>query len=1611
MKKKNYIILIFACLLSSKVFSQSFQLLVSPKPSPYFSDWSNRTETARIIVNNTSGASFDCKIKTQLFNSSGNVVGETNFSKMPIITIAPGISQFNAEDIYPVSALIYNGGSQNSIAQTGRIPDDNYRLCSNLMDPVTGIALNGLQPQCAVFTIAAYQAPVLIAPREEEIIPLNNIRGMIFRWSPVTPTPNYIATYKLQVWEVLEGQDNVTAIRTNQPIVDKDYKGLTQTQWPVDFTLPEEGKKYVWTITAIDDQDRKMVDGIGIAEPKGFSVKNGLPKSTPPFPKSMPPPPTPNNGNSNQIIAAANIDTIKAGSNGEFTIIVTNSTKNNTTNEINGKGYVYINWLMATIAVEFEKIKIDSTKKLIKGGIIAKKNPNASSAFSTFPKAWAQSYISTAAWAANMTDGLTNFTNNSVNGVVDWVNNNNGNLPNINYQSNIPTPQIPANYLTMPFGIQFAQGAHKLVLTEMIFKPNESKLNFLVQTEYNGDGTTHKLGFAGKSFLFKPNQILFNNGRIELAEDLTLPNINNKIEFTLKKGTTTSGCYIQWADTGVNNFSFEIVTKFTREWLIPIPSTNATSKVAVTFKGNGTSINDLLMSGIIPTCEIVDAGGLKITQADTLKFDMSDIRNIGNITFPTNYPLAPVGPDWRGFYLRNLNIQLPEAWKTQNTNPNINVNVTNLIIDNLGITVKVNSVNIYAYPNASVADMKASVDTVEIAISNSSLQYGKAVGKLVLPISDNTISSNKLKYTATFSLANNTNSLQFVMVPLNDISADILKATITVKPTSNFTAAITGGNYSVSLQLDGVFKWNNPNLQSSINNTINSLPGYVRQAGIKNVKLECEFENLKLDYSYINNTNNHTATFNAGNWSFASPQKLIANFPVSIENVKYKSLTTEATGNTNIKELIRGAIQFDIIANLNEDIGGSTSISAIFYLRLNKSQKSFDPKYVGLKIDSIEIHADLAAVKINGCLALFDNNPTYGDGFSASIEVFFSKISSKVAASVMFGNTVYGNNNVYYRYWKAEANVILPPGAGIPFLPGIAFYGFGGGAYNNMKATENIQQKRFDFTPKKSSIGFILMATVGTYPKFETFNMDAKLIGQFSNTGGMTMIAFDGDFWVGASLNTRTSAKTKGILTIDYDFIEKEFDLIAEVNINHAPAIQTTEAIDLKLKINGKTNLWYFTLGTFANPNDLQILGVNVYEYLMFGNSLPSVPAGFTQKYITKHTAAMGWPPPFNSDIGGNNTNSQTGKGFALGVGLNIYQPYSKEFFTGVCRKWSAEFIIDAGSELNLSFMQYNGCQGINGYRAKGSIGAYANINSSLKATNYQWPNTTGCGTQSYISTEIKLSAGLYAQFPRTNYAVGYIKGNLTVGDLINKPFDEYFIWGNVCDGTATVSETVVAQQDKAADFKNNMIQYIEPTATTNFPINAPIRVKYALTPDEVFDIAETQGDGSVKNRTFRMKITRTLEIKSTTANTYSIITCNTKKMNNGEYFYWHTKPFTFNSNTTSTATLGSTQNIGTIANNSTLFIPGNSSNLGLFYIQNPIPPPAPPNYPNPVPSPQNQLDNQRKYKFKVIATLEELNTDNVWVTAKTKTNQLVVETKTFIFNTPNLTSNYSQGQ
>lgn len=1609
MKKIVSTILFAITLFSNNVFSQSLQLLIAPKPSPYLSDWQTRSETARLVVNNTSGSPIDCKIKTQLYNGSGTLLGETDLSKMPILTIMPGIQQFNAEDIYPTSALKFYGASQTSIIQTGRIPDDNYRLCTNLMDPTTGVALNGLQPQCKMFSIVAYQAPVLIAPREDESISENNIRGLIFRWTPVTPTPNFMVTYKLQIWEVLEGQNKIAALRTNQPIIDKNYRGITQTTWPIDFAMPEVGKKYVWTITALDDQERNMVEGYGIAEPKGFSVNNQPQAKKMAIP--IPSPPSNNNSVDSTPVftngTAAIGDTIRAGLNGEFQVLISQLTPESD-GSLTGEGRVRIGWLKTYIAVEFKKVRVDSTKLLKTGAIISTQSLITDTAASAYPLAWGQSWLA-GPWVTNKADGLMNWSNRKVKGVVNYINNNiNLGQPPIPYDT-IPTPAIPSSPLKMPFGVQFYGGADKLVITEFVFKPNESKINFLAMAEFAKSGTVYQLGFAGKYFKIHPSKIDFTNGRVELVEDITLPNVssNPKMKFSFKKVTANAGCYIQWQNKGLTDISIGLEVKFTRDWFLPIPT--SPDSVMATLTGNATNMHDILLTGTMPACELVGCNGLKLQQALVVNFDFSDVRNPSNMVFPANYPDSTDGVTWQGIYIKNFSMLMPDDWKSDPNSNAPTITASNIIIDDMGLTTNVKAYNLLTLQTGKVANLSASIDTVKISIISNSLVNGKVIGKLVLPLSNST-ANNALLYTATFALANNANSFQMVIVPIQPISNDIMRGSMTLNPTSNITASKVPNILTLSIQLNGVFKWDNPNLAAPVINIINS-PS-TRALGIKGVKMEMAFQNLSLTYKNYAVPNVDSLKFNIGTWSFASPQKLLANFPVTIKNIHYKSLSTVPSTDPNIKELIRGAVVMDIIANLTDEIGGMTTIGVAFALERNSSTKKFTPQYKGIFIDSIEVHANLSAVKVNGSLVMYDNDPKFGDGFKATLAVTFTAVSLQINALAQFGNTTYLNNNQYYRYWRVEADVKLP--VGIPFLTGVGFYGFGGGAFYNMKANSiasisNPGSTTYTFEPKKSMLGFVVKATVATMPKFETFNTDVSLMATFSSSGGIINIGFLGNFWLAAKLNERPASKIKGSVLVDYNFPDKIFFMAAGISINVPPSITTsaTNPPGFVLNINGSTNKWYFKAGYPSNdPNTLNtvtIVGVSLYSYLMFGNDIPA-PTGFTQKFKTNYFNATGsYPSAGGIGTGGVNDDSKKGKGIATGIGIEYDEELNYGGLQGpLCckRNWALTGDILAGAELNLAFMEQTGCIGINGYRASGYLGLYASCELKAKGTPTK---TSACGHSCSIETIdlIKIHAGAWCEgkFPNTEYLSGGLLVDIeALEGLIKAHYTKYFVLGTDCNGTVVNNTVNAAQEDKAGDLKNKLIHYVAPIMNYNFPVATTINAKFALVPNEVFDIAENQGDGTIKNRTFKLEIVKTLEEQSTNGS-WVAKTVISKVNNIGEYQYYIAGTNTINLN--NTVQLGSQLSANNITalntNNGNTML--NMGNLLVTYIQFPLPPPPPPNYPNPVPNPTNHLTIDKNYKFKVVATLKEL-INGSWVTARTRNVSPVTETKSIVFRT-----------
>ncbi|HVK97027.1 MAG TPA: hypothetical protein VM368_04375 [Flavisolibacter sp.] len=1582
----------FPLLLSVQLFAQTYPvtgiiILLPTTPDANISQWSGATGMFSITA---SVRPANGRIDERIQDSKILVTIKKGGAKIcgTYTSISAPASNFNT------ATKVWAGNNAVSLlGQECTLPPGDYELSVQFFvaGPAGTVPLS--EEKRRPFSIRTneqvnYQPPQLVLPVDGATLSEANIKSpIIFRWTPVVPRTRDGVTYHLKVWQLNKGQNNVQAIQTNQPIVNKNVNDLTQTTILNLISEPCEPPNlchFVWNVQALDKEGKPIGGKDGRSNSNSFSVGNLTTKSksgdTTATAKVNPPP--------TDTGTAAIGDTIRAGFDGEFLIAVTQVTKE-ADGSITGKGTVTVNWLSTNIAVEFSKIRIDSTKRLTAGGIVTEK-----SAAANYFQAWLIANL-TAEAATIPLDKPLNWTNNTVDNLIGWANNHNFGLPDINYQSNIAAPPIPANSLKMPFGIKFNDPDDQLMITEIIFKSNVSKTNFLVQKKFTRGVTDYKLGFAGKYFEIHPNRIDFSNGRVELVEDIDVPNIvsDPKMKFTFKKGVAQTGCFVEWDSSGLKSVSLGMDVKFTRDWLLPVPT--ATDSVKAIISGIGSSFKDILLTGSLPHCEIVGTKGTKLL-ADSICLDLSQTRNASAMFFPSNYTsdTSAVGKLlWEGLYIKTLKLTLPEAWKT-GPNPT-QITATNTLIDDFGVTMKVKAINIITFPMGRVADMSASLDTVNISMLKGSLTDGNAKGKLVLPISRDTI-TNTLKYTATFAQAGGNNNFQIVIVPTDPIDADVLKGTMTLSQTSNITANFSDTAKSVAINLNGDFDWGKKDL--AVTDTTTATGGApIRKKGIKGLKMEMAFQNLSIGYTSNSVANTNTMNFNPGSWSFASPQKRLANFPVSIKNVHYKSLPMVATGNASIKELVRGALMIDIVANLTDDIGGSTTVGGAFAIQINTTTRNFLPKFKGVFIEDIEVHADMPAVKIDGKLKMYDNDAVYGDGFLATLGVTFNAVSLQANALVQFGNTVYNNNNQYYRYWRAEADVKFEPG--IPFLTGVGFYGFGGGAFFNMQA--NLVHKaapeigfKYSFIPKKSSLGFVATATVATLPKFETFNTDVKLLAQFAGTGGLTKLGFTGDFWLAAKLSERPDSKIKGGVAVEYNFPDKIFYMAALLSVNVPPAITTPSPVGFVMNINGLTNKWYFKAGTPAATNNVNIFGIDLYSYLMFGNDIPT-PNGFTPRFANNYYNAVGSAPNNgNVGTGGVGINTATGKGIASGVGIEFSRNISKHLYEGTCRNWSIGGNVLAGAELNLALMHQTGCVGINGYRASGNIGLYGSVDATISGINKNNSSgTTLCPNKSISLFRIKTGAWLTGKFPNSEYVAGTLSANIDLFDgLCQVSYSQSFEKGIDCSGTVVVIADA-PQEDEAEDLRNKLIQSIAPNQKYNFSVASPINVKYALVPEKIFDVAENQGDGTTKNRTFKMVVTRSLEVKNASG-AWVLLILNSKVNNMGEYQYYTSAPI---SAVVTTLQVSSTQPTLNANNGNTLMT--TNGVLHATAITSPVPPPPPPNYPNPLPAPVNHLAVDNDYNFKVTATLKEL-INNSWVTALTRTGLSVTETKSFIFRT-----------
>ena len=107
-----------------------------------------------------------------------------------------------------------------------------------------------------VKSLPIYEAKVVSEDQSE--FKLNSAQDVIFRWTPVVPKPEEPVTYRLKVWQLMQGQSGSQAMKANQPIVTKDVDNLTEVTVSNIYTGPCKPPylcDFIWSVEVITKID------------------------------------------------------------------------------------------------------------------------------------------------------------------------------------------------------------------------------------------------------------------------------------------------------------------------------------------------------------------------------------------------------------------------------------------------------------------------------------------------------------------------------------------------------------------------------------------------------------------------------------------------------------------------------------------------------------------------------------------------------------------------------------------------------------------------------------------------------------------------------------------------------------------------------------------------------------------------------------------------------------------------------------------------------------------------------------------------------------------------------------------------------------------------------------------------------------------------------------------------------------------------------------------------------------------------------------------------------------------------------------------------------------
>jgi hypothetical protein len=280
MKKLN-LLLLWLCIICTSAIGQINQIKIvsfqvkNTLPAKV-DDWSSIP--AAIILTAQKAPTVQLREPRMVIQIKGNgaiICGNNQSSALPIGSF--DVKTFNTNDI--TAAL---GGCKE-------LKEGSYQLCVQFFN-LDKIAISN--EVCKEFKVESpklqeYAPPTLITPEDgKRFSEAELTRPLNFRWTPLVPKPQQPVTYRLKVWQLMQGQNGAAAMRTNQPIVTKDVDNITQAVVTGIYTGPCRPPylcDYVWQVQALNKEGKP----IGNNEGKSDVFKFGVQESNTPKPPTL----------------------------------------------------------------------------------------------------------------------------------------------------------------------------------------------------------------------------------------------------------------------------------------------------------------------------------------------------------------------------------------------------------------------------------------------------------------------------------------------------------------------------------------------------------------------------------------------------------------------------------------------------------------------------------------------------------------------------------------------------------------------------------------------------------------------------------------------------------------------------------------------------------------------------------------------------------------------------------------------------------------------------------------------------------------------------------------------------------------------------------------------------------------------------------------------------------------------------------------------------------------------------------------------------------------------------------------------------------------------------